>query len=629
MYGFYKVGVASLQTQVANPQYNTAQILTTLQQAHAQELGLLVFPELCITAYSCGDLFLQQTLLENAKISLESLLEVTSTIDTIFIVGLPLLHQNRLYNCAVVCQKGTVLGVVPKTYIPNHKEFYEKRWFSSGKHIRSQTLTLDAQEVPFGSDLLFKVDENCIFGVELCEDLWAMEPPSSKMCASGATMIANLSSSNEVVSKASYRRSLVSSQSARTMGAYLYASSGVGESTTDLVFSGDCMIAENGAILEQNERFSRQNTLATAFVDLSKLKNMRLHESSYSDFDIYEYQTIATFDIPMISHFGRTIDAHPFVPHKGHDRDERVSEIISIQKAALAKRLQTIGCKKVVLGISGGLDSTLALLVVHECFKDLGYDVSEIECITMPGFGTTSTTKTNAHRLCQNLGIKLKQIDITAIAKAHFEAIEHDASDHSVVYENVQARLRTQLLMDRANKIGGIVIGTGDLSEIALGWSTYNGDHMSMYAINCSIPKTLIRYIIEHFAQDGLEEVLHAILHTPVSPELLPHDSDKISQETEKIIGPYELHDFFLYHFMKYGASPQKILFLATQAFKEYETAEIKKWLQLFIKRFFTQQFKRSAMPDGPKVGTISLSPRGDWKMPSDGDMKSWYEDIS
>lgn len=629
MYGFYKVAVATTKTKVANCEYNTKQILQLIQEAADNEVGLLVFSELTITSYTCADLFLQQNLLENAQESLQNLLSQTNNISTIFTVGIPMVHQNRLYNCAAVCQRGRILGVVPKSYIPNNKEFYEKRWFVSAKGLKSQKITLLNQEVDFGVDLLFKVDEDFTFGVELCEDLWALTPPSSNMCASGATLIANLSASNEIVSKASYRKSLVSSQSARTMSAYLYASCGVGESTTDVVFSGDCIICENGTTLVQSKRFVDENQMLISYVDLSKLKYLRLSEGSFTDSDVDKYQVIQTQPLYMLSEFNRYVDPYPFVPKGDGIKEQRVSEIIAIQKAALAKRLQTIGCKKAVLGISGGLDSTLALLVVHECFKDIGYDTKDIECVTMPGFGTTTTTKSNAHLLCKKLDVSLKEIDITALAKAHFEAIEHDENDLNVVYENVQARLRTQILMDKANKLGGIVIGTGDLSEIALGWSTYNGDHMSMYAINCSIPKTLIRYVIEHFAKDNLQEVLKSILNTPVSPELLPHESDTISQETEKIIGPYELHDFFLYHFMKYGATPQKLLYLATHAFSNYDEKTIKKWLKVFIKRFFTQQFKRSAMPDGPKVGTISLSPRGDLKMPSDADFRQWYEDIS
>jgi NAD+ synthase (glutamine-hydrolysing) len=629
MHGFYKVAVASPKTKVGNCEFNAKQILQTIDKAADEEVALVVFPELCITSYTCGDLFLQQTLLNAANRSLEYLLENTKDKDTVFIVGMPILHRNRLFNCALVCQSGNVLAAIAKTYIPNRKEFYEKRWFVSAKELQNTTIRIANCDVPFGSDILCKVDEDFIFGVELCEDLWSLEPPSAKMCASGATLIANLSSSNEIVSKAAYRKNLVASQSARCMSAYLYASSGVGESTTDTVFSGDCLICENGSLLAQSKRFVDENQLVVAYVDISKLKYLRLSEGSFSDSDSYEYKVIQTKPIKTFNEFERFIDAKPFVPSDYECRNERVSEIVNIQKTALKKRLQTIGCQKAVLGISGGLDSTLALLVVHETFKDLGLDRKNIECITMPGFGTTSKTKSNAHALCEMLGVTLDEIDITDLAKAHFKAIKHDASDHSVVYENVQARIRTQILMDRANKIGAIVIGTGDLSEIALGWSTYNGDHMSMYAINCSIPKTLIRYVIEHFAKGDLAPVLQSILDTPVSPELLPHDSDTISQETEKIIGPYELHDFFLYHFIKYGATPQKILFLAKHAFSEYDEQTIKKWLRLFLKRFFTQQFKRSAMPDGPKVGTISLSPRGDWKMPSDADFKEWDEALS
>ncbi len=623
-HGFYTVAAATTKTVVADCAHNAEQIYTTLEKTTEQGTVLTVFPELSLTAYTCADLFLQQRLLDDALVQLRKLLGKSASMRQVFIVGLPVMRQNRLYNCAAVCQSGELLGIVPKSYIPNNKEFYEKRWFESGKGILQESITLFGRDVPFGTGLLFGDGAGLLFGVELCEDLWALTPPSSAAAAAGATLIANLSSSNEVVSKASYRRSLVSSQSARLMSGYIYASSGVGESTTDLVFSGDCMIAENGAITAQNRRFVDENQVVISTLDLQKMQQLRLHEGSYCDADIDKYQVIDLHPLPQRKSFERFVDPHPFVPHQKADRQERVEEILSIQKAALAKRLKHIGTQRVVLGISGGLDSTLALLMVHDCFQQEGFDVAGIECITMPGYGTTNTTKGNAHLLCEKLGIKLKEIDITPLCQAQFDAIGHDPSEHSVVYENVQARTRTQILMDRANKIGGIVIGTGDLSEIALGWSTYNGDHMSMYAINCSIPKTLIRYIIEHFAAGELERVLQDILETPVSPELLPHENGAITQETEKLIGPYELHDFFLYHFVKYGATPEKLLFLACKAFEGYGEEEIEKWLKLFIKRFFTQQFKRSAIPDGPKVGTISLSPRGDWRMPSDASFKGW-----
>ncbi|MGM0534172.1 MAG: NAD(+) synthase [Campylobacterota bacterium] len=625
MHGFYNVGAATLHTKVANPAHNTQQMQEVLHTAGEQNLSLVVFPELCITGYTCADLFLNESLQNQALEAMHSLLKATANLSTIFIAGVPLMYQNRLYNCACICQNGQIKGIVPKSYLANHKEFYEKRWFHSGKKVHSQHITLFGEKIPFGTDLLFSKGE-FILGVEICEDLWATVPPSLHASAAGATLIANLSSSNELISKARFRKELVKHQSARVMGGYVYAGSGPGESSTDLVFGGDCLIAQGGKLFARSKRFLDQNQLISYELDLQRARMSRLHESSYEDGDINTYQFIKLDELPPVTKLEHKINPHPFVPKSNAQKSSRAGEITAIVAAGLQKRLHTIGAKKVVIGISGGLDSTLALLFCAHAFELMGLPASNIHAVTMPGLGTTGRTKTNAHKLCQQLGVSLQEIDISAMSREYFALLGHDEADHSVVYENVQARVRTEILMNTANKTGGIVIGTGDLSEIALGWSTYNGDHMSMYNLNASIPKTLIRYLVGHFAKEELEQVLLDILDTPVSPELLPNDDDVIAQETEELIGPYELHDFFLYHFMKYGAGPKKLHFLAVHAFENYDSAQIKKWLLVFVRRFFTAQFKRSAMPDGPKVGSISLSQRGDLKMPSDADFSMWIK---
>jgi len=514
--------------------------------------------------------------------------------------------------------------------IPNKKEFYEKRQFNSGIKIQKQTINLHHQEVPFGTDLLFKIKESeILFGVEICEDLWTITPPSNQMAINGANLIFNLSASNELIGKAEYREELVKTQSARCMSAYVYASSGVGESSTDTVYGGHAIIAEYGSTLQQNERFNMQSHFITADIDLQKLNWLRLNESSYCDTEITNFRTIDLSKTTSIKKLERFIPSTPFVPSQFQEKTSRCNEIINIQAHALIKRMQHANIKKAVIGISGGLDSTLALLSTHKAFELMSWDSQNIIALTMPGFGTTSRTKNNAIELCKALGVTLRTVDITKLALTEFEAIGHEVDDHSVTYENVQARARTSILMNTANREGGLVIGTGDLSEIALGWSTYNGDHMSMYALNAGIPKTLIQYVIESFkSNEAIAHIINDILATPISPELLPHKADEIVQETESIIGPYELHDFFLYHLLKYGATPKKILFLANHAFDNYDEETIKKWLKKFIWRFFTQQFKRSCMPDAPKVGSIALSPRADWKMPSDADVKIWLEEL-
>ena len=630
MFGYYRVAAAVNKTTVANPKKNAQEILTLIHDAHEKEVSVIVFPELTLTGYTASDLFLNQTLLASQNEYLKQILNNIKEINTIILLGIAVLEADRLYNCAAVLQSGKILGIVPKSYLPNNKEFYEKRQFVSGRDIVRTTVELFDEEVPFGVDLLFTDKKEMTFGVEICEDLWAVTPPSNHMASNGANLLFNLSASNELIGKHEYREELVRTQSARCMAAYVYASTGVGESTTDTVYGGHAIISEYGATLVQNERFSLENSLIVADIDLERLRWLRLNESSYSDGRRKKTKTIKVSALPTITSIQREINPHPFVPSQYADKQHRCAEIVHIQAHGLIKRMSHAHIQKAVIGISGGLDSTLALLSTYRAFEIMNWDVKNIVAVTMPGFGTTSRTKSNAVQLCEALGVTLKTVDISDLSLKEFDAIEHDKDEHSVTYENVQARARTSILMNMANKEGGLVIGTGDLSEIALGWSTYNGDHMSMYALNSGIPKTLIKYVIEYFkSHDAIAEIIDDILDTPISPELLPHKEDAIVQETESIIGPYELHDFFLYHFIKYGAKPSKILYLATIAFDtKYDEDTIKKWLKLFLRRFFTQQFKRSCMPDGPKVGTISLSPRADWKMPSDADVEIWLEEL-
>ena len=618
---FIRVAAISPQLFLADVEANVALISELIHQH--KDAQILLFPELCLTGYTLGDLFMQESVHQAVLEGLEELKRVVR--DEIVIVGAPLWHQNRLYNCAVVLQDGKILGIVPKSYLPNYREFYEQRWFSSGKDVKGEFL-LDA---PFGVDLLFE-DGDLLFGIEICEDLWSVMPPSFAMAAAGANLICNLSASDEVVGKHAYRKELVVSQSARCMCGYVYSSSGVGESSMDLCYSGATLIAENGTLLAEGERFSFENQVIKADLDLQKLRYLRLSESSFAQNPKPFFRIIATKSLKRVAVPKRHYDPTPFVPTQKTQQDERAEEIFAIQASALARRIKHIGNAKMVIGVSGGLDSTLALLVCSEVCKLLDKDKKDIIAVSMPGFGTTSATRSDAKELATLIGAQFYEIDITAAVKQHFKDIDY-WSDNNVVFENAQARYRTMVLMDIANKEGGIVIGTGDLSEIALGFSTYNGDHMAMYNVNAGVPKTLVRYIIAWVAQQekGLQEVLTRIIDRPVSPELLPPADDQISQKTEEIIGPYELHDFFLYHFIKYGASPKKLLLLASLAFeKRYNKEEIRKWLKVFIKRFFANQFKRDAMPDGVKVGTIALSPRGDWRMPSDATVKIWLEEL-
>jgi len=631
---FIKVSAACPIVNVADIEFNLINIQKCITQAYAEKSKFIVFPELCITAYTCADLFLQHQIIEKSEIAIKTLCEFSKNKDILIAVGSPLYFNDCLYNCVYVIFNGKLLGIVPKSYIPNYSEFYEKRWFTEGLGIINKTVDLSfAKNIPFGTNLLFTCG-NIKFGFEICEDLWVTIPPSSYLALHGANIIANLSASNELVSKADYRKSLVTSQSARCMCSYLYASSGVFESSTDLLFSGHLLISENGLLLKENDRFQRENEIITSIIDINKLNSERLKNTSFRNtssicpFEICEIPfQFSNLDFGI---FNRNVDKHPFVPSNLHQREIRCGEIFNIQSSALAKRFSYTGLNKAVVGISGGLDSTLALLVIVKTFDKLNIPLKNIITITMPGFGTTDRTYLNAINLCKNLGTDLREINIIDACLQHFKDINHPVDKHDVTYENVQARERTQILMDLANKEGGLLIGTGDLSELALGWCTYNGDHMSMYSVNCSVPKTLVRYLVKYVADKEaskeVTEILLDVLDTPVSPELLPKDkSGKITQKTEDIVGPYELHDFFLYYFMKQGASRDKILFLAKEAFKADYTEEIiNKWLDKFIKRFFTQQFKRSALPDGPKVGTISVSPRGDLRMPSDASYNSF-----
>lgn len=631
---FVTVSSACPVTKVADIDFNLNSIKKCIDMAKENNSKVIIFPELSITSYSLGDLFTQRQLLEKSKSAVKSLCEYSQGKDMLIAVGAPFEHNYALYNCAYIIFNGSLLGIVPKTYIPNYSEFYEKRWFAPGKPFQSEKVHLDFQrDVPFGTNLIFKCNE-MKFAFEICEDLWVTIPPSSFLSLMGANVIGNLSASNELVSKSDYRRNLVSSQSARNLGAYIYSSSGVYESTTDLLFSGHLIIAENGSIIKENSRFQRNNEVINSIIDIDKLNAERIKNVSFRDsaevFSLNPEIIEFSFKDVNIKNFHREIHKHPFVPSKEVERKRRCEEILNIQSSALAKRLEHTGLKKVVLGISGGLDSTLALIVAVKTFELLDLPKKNILTITMPGFGTTDRTYNNAVNLCKELGTDFREINIVDACLQHFKDINHDAHIHDVTYENVQARERTQILMDIANKESALLIGTGDLSELALGWCTYNGDHMSMYSVNSSVPKTLVRYLVNYAAKHTMSpiigEILLDILNTPVSPELLPKDSEgKISQKTEDIVGPYELHDFFLYYFIRHGATKEKILFLAKQAFRDdYSEETIEKWLNIFIKRFFTQQFKRSAMPDGPKVGTISLSPRGDWRMPSDASYESF-----
>jgi NAD+ synthase (glutamine-hydrolysing) len=622
-YGFVRVAAAIPTLKVADCAFNIGKITELFLEAQTQNVQVVCFPELSITSYTCGDLFFQQKLLKNALNSLQELKSLSFSTTTTMIIGMPIRVENQLFNTAVVIQSGKILGIVPKTHLPNNNEFYEKRWFSSSFASTHKSVNIAGEEIAFGTDLLF-TDGNFTFGIEICEDLWVPIPPSSQLSLHGAELIFNLSATNELIGKHNYLVQLIEQQSARCNAAYIYASAGSGESTTDVVYAGNGIIAENGKIIAKSERFSFKEQLVISEVDIDRLHADRIRNTNFNN-DKSEklYRTIAIKEfLNSDLELHRIFDKHPFVPSIA-SRDSSCEEIFSIQMGALAKRWQHTNSKTLVLGISGGLDSTLALLVCVKTADKLGFDRKQILGITMPGFGTTDRTYNNAVSLMQSLGITSMEISIKDACIQHFKDIDHDPELHDVTFENTQARERTKILMNLSNKHNGIVIGTGDLSELALGWATYNGDHMSMYGINSGVPKTLVRYLVDwasHKLDAESEKILQDILQTPVSPELLPADNEgNITQKTENIVGPYELHDFFLYYFVRFGFSPEKILFLANHAYSDtYSKEIIEKWLKIFLHRFFAQQFKRSCMPDGPKVGSINLSPRGDWRMPSD-----------
>ncbi|MCD8178226.1 MAG: NAD(+) synthase [Tannerellaceae bacterium] len=638
-FGFVRVAAAKPLVEVADCYYNTSRIEGLMREAAAKEVQAVAFPELAVTAYTCMDMFFQQTLLQEAEKALLELVEKTADLEILTIVGVPLLAENRLFNTAVVFQEGRILGVVPKTYLSNYKEFQEERWFASSTELIGDTIRLGGEEYPFCSHLTFVSGEVSI-GVEICEDLWVPVPPSCLLAMQGANVLFNISASNELIRKHQYVLSLVSQQSARCVAGYVYASAGFGESSTDLVFAGRGIIAENGTILQDAERFSMEEQLTIGEIDVRALQNDRLVNVGFMHGAaalLPANRRTIPFCLPEYS--GRTqltrqIDPHPFVP-PGDALKERCEEIYNIQVAGLAKRLKHTHSQTAVIGISGGLDSTLALLITVKTFDLLGISRKQVIGITVPGFGTTGRTYNNSLRLMESLGITSREISIVKACMQHFEDIGQDPAVHDVTYENSQARERTQILMDVANKENGMVIGTGDLSELALGWATYNGDHMSMYGVNSSVPKTLVRYLVTWIANNEMDEqtreILLDIADTPISPELIPADEQgNISQITEDLVGPYELHDFFLYHFLRFGSRPSKIYFLAQEAFRDvYDKDTIRKWLYTFFRRFFSQQFKRSCMPDGPKVGSVSLSPRGDFRMPSDANSTLWLREIA
>ena len=637
-YGFVKVAAAVPRVQVADCTFNSERLEGLIAIAEGKGVQILTFPEMCITGYTCGDLFAQQLLLEQAEMALMQILNNTRQLDIISILGMPVVVNSTIINAAVAIQKGKILGVVPKTYLPNYKEFYEQRWFTSALQVSETSVRLCGQIVPMGNNLLFETAETT-FGIEICEDLWSTVPPSSSLALQGAEIIFNLSADDEGIGKHSYLCSLISQQSARCLSGYVFSSSGFGESTTDVVFAGNGLIYENGGLLARSERFCLEEQLVISEIDVECIRAERRINTTFAankaNCPGKEAIRVSTeYTNSKDLNLTRTFNPHPFVP-QGAELNNRCEEIFSIQVAGLAQRLVHTGAKTAVVGISGGLDSTLALLVCVKTFDKLGLSRKDILGITMPGFGTTDRTYHNAIALMNSLGISIREISIREACIQHFKDIGHDLNVHDVTYENSQARERTQILMDVANQICGLVIGTGDLSELALGWATYNGDHMSMYGVNASIPKTLVQHLVQWVAEnevDGESKItLLDIVDTPISPELIPADENgEIKQKTEDLVGPYELHDFFLYYFLRFGFRPSKIYFLAQTVFNGiYDAETIKKWLQTFFRRFFNQQFKRSCLPDGPKVGSVSISPRGDWRMPSDASSAAWLKEVS
>ncbi len=643
--GFIKIAAAIPQVKVADCSFNIQQIENIVATADGQGVEIVCLPELSITAYTCQDLFQQQLLIDEAENSLLKLIEFSRNFSITALVGVPFVYNSMLFNCAAVIQHGKIHGLVAKTYLPNYKEFYEKRWFTSSTALGEDGVEVHfcGQSVPLGKNLLFETS-HCTFGIEICEDLWAPAPPSNRLALAGADIVFNLSASNELIGKAGYLRSLVANQSARLIAGYVYAGSGYGESTQDVVFSGRAYIAENGAVLAEAQRFAMQEQIVVSEIDVERLRAERRVNTTFATAVALENSGhVRTIELdPFRSNvpftLTRFVDAHPFVP-EGDELDERCEEILCIQSEALARRVEHTHAKTVAVGISGGLDSTLALLVAVHAFDRLGRDRRGIVGITMPGFGTTDRTYTNATNLMKQLGVTIREISIVPAVQQHFVDIGHDIDVHDLTYENSQARERTQILMDAAGQTGGFVVGTGDLSELALGWATYNGDHMSMYGVNASIPKTLVKHLVSWAARNMADEAsrvtLLDIVDTPISPELIPADEQgNIQQVTEDLVGPYELHDFFLYYTLRFGFRPQKIYELARRAFSgngngtAFADEVIRKWLRTFFRRFFTQQFKRSCLPDGPKVGSCSLSPRGDWRMPSDACADAWLADV-
>lgn len=648
-YGFIKVASAIPAVKVADIQYNLSEIEKQVIKAEGEGVEIIVFPELSLTGYSCQDLFQQQVLLDNIEIAVVQLLDFTRQLDITIIVGAPICVNSVLLNCALVIQHGKLLGIVPKTYLPNYGEFYEKRWFASSQDLQLQSIYYVGDKIDVSTDIqLFSTSQGVRFGIEICEDLWSPLPPSNQLTLAGAELIFNLSASDDLIGKHNYLKTLVAQQSARTICGYVYSSCGFGESTQDVVYGGNALIYENGKLLAEAKRFEVEAQIIISEIDIDRLRIERRANTTFVNAQRPTMMqrlrannqailsNIPTCIPPSIQRefiLTRSVYKYPFIP-KGEELREHCEEILNIQVCGLAKRLLHINCKTVVIGVSGGLDSTLALLVASLAFDKLGYNRKGIIGVTMPGFGTTDRTYSNAITLMQKLDITIREINISESVKQHFADIEHDINLHNTTYENSQARERTQILMDISNQAGGIVIGTGDLSELALGWCTYNGDHMSMYAVNIGIPKTLIKHLVYYIAKDSTEEVtkctLNDIINTPISPELTPADKNgNIIQKTEDLVGPYELHDFFLYYMLRFGFRPKKIFWLAQQAFKgEYADGIILHWLRIFYKRFFSQQFKRSCLPDGPKVGSVSLSPRGDWRMPSDAMCSEWIRDL-
>ncbi len=631
-HGFVKVAAVTPKIKVADPVYNGQMICEGIREACGNGAKIAVFPELCLTGYTCGDLFLQERLLQEARQELREVITCTEGYDALVFVGVPLEQEGKLYNAAAVMTDGRLLAVIPKRHIPAYGEFYETRHFTPGSR-KAENILWDGEEIPFGTDILFRAEEmeGLVVGCEICEDLWAADTPGTSHALAGATVLVNLSASNETIGKDAYREMLVKSTSARLAAGYIYCSAGEGESTQDLVFGGHNIIAENGSILAQTKTFSCETLYGV--LDIERLRFERRRMNTFPAAGKDGYRILSFYPQQEETQLGRTFPALPFVPSDRGERERRCNEILSIQSYGLKKRYEHTGCRKAVIGISGGLDSTLALLVTVRAFDLLSYARENIIAVTMPCFGTTGRTYDNACMLAKTLGLTLEEVDIKEAVSVHFHDIGQLADNHDVTYENGQARERTQVLMDIANRENALVIGTGDMSELALGWATYNGDHMSMYGVNAGVPKTLVRHLVRYYAdvcgREELRKVLLDVLDTPVSPELLPPVDGEISQKTEDLVGPYELHDFFLYYMLRFGFSPAKIYRLASAAFDGmYENTVILKWLRTFYRRFFTQQFKRSCLPDGPKVGSVAVSPRGDLRMPSDASMAAWQEEL-